>query len=305
VTIVGRASRFLKRRLHRLFHLNYRIVKAWRYPAYAWKQRHRVKPVIVYQMGKVGSSTVVSGLEKLGYDVYQVHVLTREWIGRVEAQYKKASKDHGRGILDEHLLASMYLRRRLDREPRLLGRKTPVITLVRDPVARNISSFFQAFEIYFSEESARFNREHARYEDRLGALIDLFLDRFEEHDTPLIWYDTHFKPVFGIDVYASPFPVDRGYEIYRGDDADALLIRLEDLRTSAAPAFRSFLGVDGFELHDVNIGADKRYSTAYGEFRKQIRLPAHYLDRMYGSRYARHFYSAQELEGFRARWAAV
>ena len=270
---------------------------------YRWQQRHADKPVIVYQMGKVGSSSVAAGLRKQGYDVYQVHVLTQEWIKRVDKQYIKASKDHNNSIVEEHLLASMYLRHELDRVRWRFGDKPKVITLIRDPVARNISSFFQAFDIYFSEESVSYKRQNMGEDDLLNAMIGLFLDHFQGHDTPLNWYDVHFNPVFNVDVFATAFPAENGYKIYNGHNAEVLLIRLEDLRNVALPAFREFLGIEYFELEDVNVGSEKDYASIYGRFRKKIRLPKKYLDHMYESKYAKHFYTNSELKKFRARWA--
>lgn len=298
----GRSSRmdFLARRLRRFFNRNYRIAKAWRYPYYCWTHRRSQNPVIVYQMGKVGSSSVVAGLEASHFEVFQVHVLTHDWISKVEAQYEKASRDHNRGIIDEHLLASMFLRRWLDRG--FDGKRARVVTLIRDPVARNMSSFFQGFPIYFSEIAAQFRKENLGYEAKVAKLIDLFLNEFQEHDTPLNWFDVHFKPAFEIDVFAQPFPHDQGFMRYQSDNCDAILLRLEDLRRVGNSALSVFLGGTAFELKDANVASEKTYADAYDQFKNDIRLPAAYLDRMYDSKFSRHFYTADEIARFRRRW---
>lgn len=290
----------IQKRLKRLFNRNYRIAKAWRYPRYYLSHRGAAKPIIVYQMGKVGSSSVVAGLEARNYDVFQVHVLTKEWIKRVEAQYEKASRDHNRGIIDEHLLASMFVRGWLDRG--FDGKRPQVVTLIRDPVARNMSSFFQTFPIYFSDLAAQFRKADISYDEKIDQLIEIFLTKFEEHDTPINWFDEHFKPVFGVDVYQTSFPHESGYQIYRGENCDVALFRLEDLRRTAPSAMAEFLGDAAFELRDTNLASEKEYSSAYDQFKKGIRLPTSYLDRMYNSRFSKHFYTDQEIAQFRKRW---
>lgn len=97
-----------------------------------------------------GSSTVLESLKNSGLDKYlfHVHVLTPKWIKRVEETYKNVSRVNGKVVIDGHLIASFYLRRCLDRNSE---EKWKVISLVRDPVARNISIFFEALDRYFPE----------------------------------------------------------------------------------------------------------------------------------------------------------
>jgi len=279
---------------------NYWLLKRIKYGRYRKQHAHDKFPLIIYQMGKVGSSTIVNSLKNLSlnYTVYQVHVLTDEWISRVHGQYKRASRIHGRPMLDTHLLASMYLREKLDGGHG--ERKWKVISLVRDPVARNISCFFQAFPVYFPGCPADMLSDG----ERVGELVDLFMEKFEEHETPLEWFDTHMKPVFGIDVFAEPFPWEKGYKIYEGDEADLLVMRLEDLDACAARAFREFIGVDGFRMTPDNVSGGKQYAEMYRLFRRQAVIPRAMLEKMYGSRYMTHFYSREEIGRFVDKWTS-
>jgi hypothetical protein len=54
-----------------------------------------------------------------------------------------------------------------------------------------------------------------------------------------------------------------------------------------------------------NASADEPYAEAWSHFIDRIRIPDAYLDVMYGSRLARHFYTASEIEAFRARWSGA
>ena len=98
------------------------------------------------------------------------------------------------------------------------------------------------------------------------------------------------------------FPVDKGYKLYRDDHADLLLIRLEDLDRCAETAFKEFLDIDGFTLIRTNVASEKIYAPLYKEFKSRIRLSEDYINRMYDSKYARHFYSDEEIRGFCDKW---
>ena len=52
------------------------------------------------------------------------------------------------------------------------------------------------------------------------------------------------------------------------------------------------------------MSANKAYARAYEEFTSRIRFDESFLETMYGSRFARHFYSDAERDAFRSRWLA-
>jgi hypothetical protein len=81
-----------------------------------------------------------------------------------------------------------------------------------------------------------------------------------------------------------------------------LLLKLERLKECAAAAMKDFLGIDNFILTNANVGEDKDYRDLYRSFVDSIQLPSSYLDRMYESAAVRHFYSEDEIQGFRSRW---
>jgi hypothetical protein len=183
-----------------------------------------------------------------------------------------------------------------------------VVTLVRDPVRRDVSSFFQNLELMFDVWPADELRSRSA-EDVAASLVELFLDTYVRSNSPrefdadpLTWFDTELKQVFGVDVFAKPFPVSRGYDRYSSANARVLLLRLEDLDRVARTAFAEFLGATVEKVVQSNDAADKVYSAVYSRFKSLLELPSEYLDRMYCSSYSKHFYSEQELAGFRSRW---
>jgi hypothetical protein len=168
---------------------------------------------------------------------------------------------------------------------------------VRDPVARNISAFFESIAEFIPD----FRPESPSGVPRVEELIATFLDRYD-HDTPLLWFDHQMKPVFGIDVFARAFPKERGYGVYEGPNASLLVIKLEKVKECVEGAMRDFLGLEEFVLRSANVADHKGYGAVYRMFLDAIELPSAYLDRMYESQLARHFYTEEEIGAFRRRW---
>lgn len=266
--------------------------------------RHRLRfasarpVVVVHQMGRVGSTTVTRALRRALPDrhVFHTHYLNPETMRRHYAQLGRIYEVTGRAGLHQHFLNARVLRTRLDRGVR--GR-WKVVSLVRDPVARTVSAFFHSFTFCFPELNAP--ARDAR--DGVSHLVPLYLGEWKfGHRFALDWFDDEIRDVLGIDVYATPFPHDDGYAIYRGATSDLLVLRLEDLDRCAGRAFREFLGLDALPLVAANRGAEHAYADVSRRFVATAELPAAYLDRMYGSRLARHFYRDAERATFRARW---
>jgi hypothetical protein len=291
----------LKRNLKRLINRNYTLATHWRYRRYL-RQVTGLPPLVLFQMGKVGSTSVLHSLRARSpsYDLFHVHVLSHDWIKKVYYHYRYASRVHGHAIVSGHMLSSMYLRGLLDRE--FDRHEWKIISLVRDPVARNVSAFFELLPTSFPALVKLYHDAALAAEQRVPELIRIFLEKFEEHDTPIYWFEKHLQPVFGVDIYQSPFPTQQGYQILRQDNVSVLIIRLEDLNNSVAPALKEFLGLDNFVLEKRNVSDQKAYSDVYRRFQDQLLLPENYIQRMYDSRYMRHFYTEEEITQFRRRW---
>lgn len=256
-------------------------------------------PLIIYQPGKVGSMTVHRSLkvvfEKLNLDtpIHHAHNLNRiEIIKESVTQHRKAP-----AATLKKLEESQLLRAEIDDNP---SQRWNVISLVRDPVALRVSTMFQVLDEYIPDWA------ELAQEDKLSIadLQQLLITRAEFDPIHLVgWFNNQVKPLFGFDVFASPFNTQAGYKIYRQpfNRFAFMIIRLEDLDRVAPKAFQKFLMLDDFEVINQNIGSDKPYSELYKKF-KSVPLPAEYLDIAYSTLYARHFYTAAELEVFRQRW---
>lgn len=249
-------------------------------------------PFIIYQMSKVGSSTIVRSLGALDLDVPLYHIHFLNDFDSIERSTRTSQANPRAGL--EVIAQGRALRGEIEKHP---TRQWNIVCLVRLPIARDVSSFFQGIDAYLPNAQTRFQNGTLT----LPEIETIFLENHFHH-TDEYWFDTQVKPVFGIDVYATPFPQERGYTIYRGRNARLLLIRLEDLNRVAKVAFREAFHLPHLQLARANVGAEKDYQEIYHAFRERAQLPQTYLDAMITSRYARHFYSAAELERDRAAW---
>lgn len=112
-----------------------------------------------------------------------------------------------------------------------------------------------------------------------------------------------FRERYGRGVcYATPFPKERGYVILERGNLRMLILRMEDLDRCVTPAIREFLGIPDFRLASKNIGEQKAYGQVYQDTLKVLRLPPDYVQRKHATKYARHFYTPEELNASVSRW---
>ena len=304
----------LSRLIGRLTSKSYELSKMESYLSYLWSLRK--EPLLVYQMGKVGSTTIVSSLKAAAavqskYSIHHVHWLSPTRLHYEEALYKKAKGEYTGNSLPatrfhpKYVWLGQYLSKRILSQPE---KKWLVITLVREPISRNVSSFFQNLDTLLSYDY-RFKLQSVGKEAVLKDLKSLFYQKciedgvLETFDAdPLTWFDVELRRVFDVDVFSSSFPTDKGYAIYEVPRARVLLLRLEDLDKNYANAFNDFMQVQDFKLVRDNTGSSKTYSDLYNSFVRDLPLPAEYMDKAYESKYARHFYTEEEIGIFRARW---
>lgn len=242
-------------------------------------------PVIVYQMGKVGSSSIKYSLQKAGISpLFHVHRMNPENIQDVREEYLQRNQkpqDDSLGLC-------------LCREIGLRKIKAKVISSFREPIGRNISAFFQNLKIISHKPNIKDNAN-------VQELILEFLSKYPHH-VPLHWFDIELGKILDINVYAYPFPKDRGYLIIQKNNIDLLLLKLEVPDAIKELAISEFLQIDDFHLLKKNIGEEKEYSSVYQNFKRSIKLPSDYVDLMMNSKFTRHFYTDSEIFEFQNRW---
>ena len=258
------------------------------------------KPILVYQMGKVGSKTIVHSLTQssLPNEVLHIHVVTQSYLDQLEDVLRKAfPKLHH---VPPHLIVGEFIRDWEDeaRDPR----PWIVVSIVRDPIARNLSCFVQDIDLRQPEFNYQEKVDSMPMEELAPQLTELFLSD-HDHDRPLEWFDVELKQTMGIDVFCEPFPKEKGYATFENDRAKLLLLKLEKLNACGEDALSSFFELEGIKLVHANIATEKKYSDVYKKYLKFISLPESYLDKMYDTKLAKHFYTHEEIASMRKKWS--
>lgn len=242
--------------------------------------------IVVYQPGKVGSSAIMYALQRAGFTVSHVHLLNETRLRALSDGRAKNGETHP-PFIDEAF--------RIRREYIEAGRPVRIVSAVRDPVARNLSAFFENIGSYCpnwrklvktnpDEIAARFFRDYP-------------------HHVMTDWFTEEFNAVLEIDVYAHPFRYELGYGKYASQKAEAIVVRAEDDNLTKTTALCEFLNIADLNLKDENQGKLRLWGDAYKKVKKSIQFPEEYLDRMYDSDMARYFYTNDERQAFRKRHA--
>jgi hypothetical protein len=271
---------------------------------HTWRARYETAEldtgaaVLVYQMGKVGSGSVMRALEAEAVPAFHVHNLAPDQLTRSGELHRNA---FGRFDIDYTWYIGCALSRRIQAAPP--GRRFRVITLVRDPIAREVSGIFQVPELYgpdLVDAERRFDVERV-----LARLRVRFCEEPENGcGYTFTWFDREVRAVLGVDVLGSPFPRERGYTVLTGERASVLVLRTEDLDQTLVPGLEELLGVrKHVAAPRANVRDDEgRAAAAYREVRERLRLPREVVRQIYAHPFVRHFYPDAMIERFAARW---
>lgn len=296
----------------KLFNKNLYIARLQNNLRISISDRKNEEQILVFQMGKVGSTAIVSSLKyalkafEKNYSVYHIHFLNKEHLRWVE---KFLIENKGKfNHVPEHFLNGIYFKRQIDK----LGdrKKWKVVTLVRDPIARNISKFFQVIDTQLNYSYQK-KIESIGMKNVIRELMELFFSKrcYESEDwesehcsMPYSWFETELKSVFHIDVFSISFPESKGYKIYKNNRAEVLLLKVEKIQECSSLAFKEFLGIKNFRPLARNLASNKIYGESYRRFINSISIPRDYLDEFYSSYQVRHFYTDDEIENFKRKW---
>ena len=208
------------------------------------------------------------------------------------------------------------------------GTNTRVISLTRDPLSWYWSHFAQNYDHYQTlllkyfqfhhPQAASFDAGEVFAEvqrsmfavleqtaaplDDAGALLQLMAEadaidptgvvfsQLNRFLVPLRWFDEDFLPGTGLDVYDFAFDREAGRAVIESGGFSLLLMRYEDL-PELAPGIADFVGLGELQLERANISEDKHipFNIKAMQQRGQGMIPPALAQRIYASRYARHF----------------
>ncbi|MFX0070554.1 MAG: putative capsular polysaccharide synthesis family protein [Candidatus Hermodarchaeota archaeon] len=254
-------------------------------------------PIIIYQVGKVGSTTVYKSLKnaRLRNPVYHLHFLSDEGIKSAEEYHLGLE----RPVIPNHIRLSKLLRKKMDKTK---GVKWKIITLVRDPIGRDISNLFESIEHFYPNlvnESG-----NVKINEAIEFLLEMFSDFDESTDYTARWFDTEINAFFDIDVYTYPFNHQKGFTIIRDKNVEIVIIRLEDLNRNFNEALTQFLNLDKpIEMCKAGIREEAVHAAAYKHIREEITIPRSVCNKIYSSKYARHFYDDNMRNKHIQKWS--
>lgn len=244
---------------------------------------------LVFNVGKVGSSTLFYKLLDSGLNAFHAHYLTDEYF------IKTKSKD--KYFLESKSRFDDYLRSKSDIKLR-------IITVIRDPIARDVSTFFHTL------------REKLLIQPELGVEmeVDKLLKDFvpchtqsdEDHFVTENWFRDEFSIFTGINVEEYPFDKSKGYSIIKKKNIELLVIKLEVLSEIGNQALNEFIG-DGIinlnNLENKNVTNNEFDPNLYLRFREQYSIGSETEKKLSDSAFINHFYSKSEIDNFLTKWS--
>lgn len=238
---------------------------------------------LVYSMGKVGSTTVYRLFRNQHpkIPIRLVHFLSDFWLN------EKLPRLHP--FFHKNIKVAKEVLSTLSQLP---NHRIKIITLVRDPISREISNFFQNRKGLLGINSP----------DELTAdHVERYLDR-HDYEYVLNWFDTEFKEYLGFDIYSVPFDQEKGYSIYKTERADILCVKVENMNGCFETAIKKFADLKMVISESANKSEAKNGKELYKTVVRQYKTSADKLVFIYNSKYVRHFYSEKEIDDFVRKW---
>lgn len=256
-------------------------------------------PIFILQMGRVGSASVIVAINQ-AYQAIQrdIPAYHSHYIGHYEQIIERASFDLSNYHYAKRDIENIDMKNRAELFKYLEDQQpVKIISLVRDPIARNVSTFFFAFPEFVPD----WKEKEAQNLLPASTLHTIFESKRQFIQTAFNWFDEQIKDALGLDVYAVPFDKTRGWQVYKKGLVELLLLRMEDLHRTGEDTLRKFLHLPHLKMVKVNTGEERE---AYELYRRFLTHPVsqEYLEMTYSTKLARHFYSNEEIEQFIQRW---
>ncbi len=272
----------------------------WLYPLYElveWVKIYfnmKKDKVIIYQMGKVGSSTVYNTIKYMNtsYALYHIHWFSDIGIERAENYFKNSSSQK----IPMHIRRSKILKRFIN----MKNENIKIISITREPVARLISDVFQNIHYYNHE----FIDDELLNIKEIQKSIENQLKNFDIHsEYASTWFDVEFSKALDLNIYNYPFNKDIGYVIIKHRNIEILLLRMETMNDVLIDALKEFLDyAQDIKTMNTNIGEEKEFSIEQKFVKNNVKVDEKKLKEIYSSEYVSHFYSNEQVESFIQKW---
>ncbi|WP_051117266.1 putative capsular polysaccharide synthesis family protein [Vibrio campbellii] len=257
-----------------------------------WYQllKSQERPVLIYQMGKVGSSALEKSIPNSIHLHDLMSIQASKQISPVRAQLHKPVTNQIKRVLKRTIMCHMLKRKQQVR----------IISLVREPVGRNISMFFQSLPFWMAD---KYLKDDSAVRSERPQLLHEAFEEHVNHQYPLEWFDNEIKALTGIDVFAQPFDQAVGYQTYQNRNFSLMVIRIDKLDQSQQ-AISEFLKQEVAVVHD-NQADNKWYSPLIKEFKHSYQPKPEFVEEMLSSKLTKHFFAEPEIEKFKQKYLAT
>ncbi|OUS01645.1 hypothetical protein A9Q86_07705 [Flavobacteriales bacterium 33_180_T64] len=250
------------------------------------------EPILIITPGKVGSSSIYETIKgKLKNHVYHIHQFSEDSINNAISRNLKSDRK-SRPL---HLIISKLLRKKIEAYKGDIF----IITIVREPISRLISSFFQNTEVYKSQIEDR------NLEINSKRSIELIYNEFDKSFCEEVeqWFDSEIKNNFGIDVFSDKFDYKKKYVIKHHKNNHLLLLRMEDMNEVFPTAIQELLNLKSpLKLSNTNVGEMKHYGEVYYDIKSNLKFSDDVIEKVINSKYFRSFYEGDETK-IRKKWS--
>ena len=248
-----------------------------------FKKRNEIKNfnIVIYTLGKSGSSSVFyTFMKNYPFEkIHHLHFLSDYWIKEVFP-----NTPHERNI---HKAEKYYKYVKKNK-----WKKTKYIVLVREPISRDISGFFQNYRLMNIDIN----------KNDIESICKQVQDR--GHDLALNWFDTDFKKFTDFDIFNYDFNKKLGYSIYKIDsNSEVLIIRTDKLSDVFKISIKEYLNIDFDELYNFNISSNKKDGKLINDFKKKYYESNVDLDKTYNSKFVKHFFTDKEIKKYKLMWS--
>jgi len=270
--------------------MNYKFIKILKYGFWRIKEFFALsvlkqndtenRIVLVYTMGKVGSASIYETIKKndIKIKVFHIHFLSDFWL------FNKLKKiDYAK----KNIIRGSKIRKYLKKNQH---KRIKIITLVREPVSRAISDFFQ-------------NSKNKKFDlDQMGKNNIIETIKNQGFDFPDLWLQQEFLNFTGFNIFKNKFDKNKGFEIYNTEKFDILFIKLEKLSKIYKQALQEFLHLSVDEIIATNATEQKKEAELINKIKTHFALTQNELDKIYATDYVKKFYTKQEIENFAKKW---
>lgn len=235
--------------------------------------------IIVYQMGKVGSSSIYKSLKNNGLNVIHAHHFGDHDVFNFYKNTDDFFCFYPIGKRIRHFISSkvkLYLLKK--------NKKVKIITCVRDLEKVLISRYMQDLHLRL----VSYHKKQVVYKD-LKILTDEVINNIEidiDLDYFLNWFDVELKNNFGVDVYDVEYDTNAGVGVTFKTEKPLLVLNMskvdEDVLSSSLSDF-----IDSsckIKITNSNVSSNKWYSEIQRIIRNDYRMSKSYKKRIEESR---------------------